>query len=194
MIPVENGINPPPGGPAGPVAPIGPGRPWGPVAPVGPTGPADVRREVKKAFRHFEHDAANDCWQADTNHWGYIPDPSDPSKRKKVYLIAIMDDHSRKMMHGEFFYEERYPRLERCVQKAVLKHGVPHIFFCDNGSVYSTKQFNIICARMGTKLIHAKPYSPESKGYGKLHIIRAKRKGSIATSIIFWMNCGWRSR
>ena len=75
-----------------------------------------------------------------------------------------MDDHSRKMMHGEFFYEERYPRLERCVQKAVLKHGVPHIFFCDNGSVYSTKQFNIICARMGTKLIHAKPYSPESKG------------------------------
>jgi transposase InsO family protein len=126
--------------------------------------PKDVRREVKKAFRHFEHDAANDCWQADTNHWGYIPDPSDPNKRKKVYLIAIMDDHSRKMMHGEFFYEERYPRLERCVQKAVLKHGVPHIFFCDNGSVYSTKQFNIICARMGTKLIHAKPYSPESKG------------------------------
>ena len=73
--------------------------------------PKDVRREVKKAFRHFEHDAANDCWQADTNHWGYIPDPSDPNKRKKVYLIAIMDDHSRKMMHGEFFYEERYPRL-----------------------------------------------------------------------------------
>src|SRR5690606_32238488 len=124
----------------------------------------DIRREVKKTFRHFEHDAANDCWQADTNHWGYIPDPKDASKRKKVYLIAMMDDHSRLITHAEFFYEERYPRLERCVQKAVLKYGVPHVFFCDNGSVYSTKQFNIICARMGTKLIHAKPYSPESKG------------------------------
>lgn len=67
-------------------------------------------------------------------------------------------------MHAEFFMEERYPRLERCVQKAVLKFGVPHLFFCDNGSVYSAKQFQIMCAIMGTKLVHAKPYSPESKG------------------------------
>jgi putative transposase len=125
---------------------------------------SDLGREVKKAFRHFEHEAPNDCWQADTCHWGYVPDPRNPDKRKKVYLIAIIDDHSRKIMHAEFFYEERYPRLERCVQKAVLKHGVPHMFFCDNGSVYCAKQFNVICARMGTKLVHAKPYSPESKG------------------------------
>lgn len=124
----------------------------------------DIQREVKKVFRHFEHDEANDCWQADTQHWGYIPDPNDPEKRKKVYLIAIIDDHSRKIMHAECFFEERYPRLERCVQKAVLKYGVPRIFYCDNGSVYSAKQFQVICARMGTKLLHAKPYSPESKG------------------------------
>jgi putative transposase len=124
----------------------------------------DIQKEVKKVFRRFEHDEPNDCWQADTQHWGYIPDPSDPEKRKKVYLIAIIDDHSRKIMHAECFHEERYPRLERCVQKAVLKHGVPRIFYCDNGSVYSAKQFQVICARMGTKLLHAKPYSPESKG------------------------------
>jgi len=124
----------------------------------------DLHRTVKKEFRHFEHQAPNDCWQADTQHTLYLPDPKDPTKRKKAYLIAIIDDHSRRIMHAEFFFEERYPRLERCVQKAVLKHGSPHIFFCDNGSVYSAKQFKIICARMGTKLIHAKPYSPESKG------------------------------
>ncbi|MDC3418752.1 Mu transposase C-terminal domain-containing protein, partial [Aquibacillus salsiterrae] len=80
------------------------------------------------------------------------------------YLIAIIDDHSRRIMHAEFFFEERYPRLERCMQKAVLKYGAPDVFFCDNGSVYSATQFKIICARMNTKLIHAKPYSPESKG------------------------------
>ena len=124
----------------------------------------DIHQAVKKEFRHFEHDAPNDSWQADTQHTLYLPDPKDPSKRKKAYLIGIIDDHSRRIMHGEFFFEERYPRLERCVQKAVLKHGVPHQFFCDNGSVYSAKQFGVICARMGTKLVHAKPYSPESKG------------------------------
>jgi transposase InsO family protein len=124
----------------------------------------DLYRAVKKEFRHFEHDTPNDCWQADTQHTLYLPDPKNPEKRKKAYLIAIIDDHSRKIMHAEFFMEEKYPRLERCVQKAVLRFGVPNLFFCDNGSVYSAKQFQIMCARMGTKLIHAKPYSPESKG------------------------------
>lgn len=124
----------------------------------------DLHRAVKKELRHFEHEAPNDCWQADTQHTLYLPDPKNPEKRKKAYLIGIIDDHSRRIMHAEFFFEERYPRLERCVQKAVLKHGVPHLLFCDNGSVYSAKQFNVICARMGTKLVHAKPYSPESKG------------------------------
>jgi putative transposase len=125
----------------------------------------DLYRAVKKEFRHFEHDTPNDCWQADTQHTLYLPDPKNPEKRKKAYLIAIIDDHSRRIMHAEFFMEERYPRLERCVQKAVLRFGVPNLFFCDNGSVYSAKQFQIMSARMGTRLIHAKPYSPESKGY-----------------------------
>lgn len=123
----------------------------------------DLYRAVKKEFRHFEHNAPNDCWQANTQHTLYLPDPKNPEKRKKAYLIAIIDDHSRRIMHAEFFMEERYPRLERCVQKAVLRFGVPNLFFCDNGSVYSAKQFQIMCARMGTKLVHAKPYSPESK-------------------------------
>ena len=124
----------------------------------------DLYHAVKKEFRQFEHNTPNDCWQADTQHTLYLPDPKNPEKRKKAYLIAIIDDHTRRIMHAEFFMEERYPRLERCVQKAVVKYGVPNLFFCDNGSVYSAKQFHIMCARMGTKLIHAKPYSPESKG------------------------------
>ncbi|TFJ90635.1 DDE-type integrase/transposase/recombinase [Lentibacillus salicampi] len=124
----------------------------------------DMSKSVRKAFKQFEHEATNDCWQADTQHTLYLPAPNNPAKRKKAYLIAIIDDHSRRIMHAEFFFEERYPRLERCMHKAVLKYGAPNIFFCDNGSVYSTKQFKIMCARMNTKLIHAKPYSPESKG------------------------------
>jgi putative transposase len=89
------------------------------------------QRGETKAFRHFEHDEPNDCWQADTQHTTSIPDPQDPNKRRKVYLIALIDDHSRRIMHAEFFFEERYPRLENCLQKAVLKHGVPRIFFVD---------------------------------------------------------------
>jgi len=35
---------------------------------------------------------------------GYIPDPSDSEKRKKVYLIAIIDDHSSKMREWNYLY------------------------------------------------------------------------------------------
>jgi putative transposase len=122
------------------------------------------QEKVSKAFRHFEHNEPNDCWQADTQHTTSIRDPEDPSIRRKVYLIAIIDDHTRRIMHAEFYLQERYPRLENCLQKAVLKFGVPRIFFVDNRSVYNAKQLSIVCARMGTKLLHAKPYSPESKG------------------------------
>ncbi len=94
-------------------------------------GKKDLERKVAKAFRHFEHDEPNDCWQADTQHTLYLPNPKNPDKRKKAYLIAIIDDNSRRVMHAEFFFEERYPRLERCVQKAVLKFGVPRILYCD---------------------------------------------------------------
>lgn len=124
----------------------------------------DLSRAVRKEFQAFEHGAPNDCWQADTQHTLYLPDPRSPERRKKAYLIAIIDDHSRRIMHAEFFMEERYPRLERCIQKAVLKFGVPHLFFCDNGSIYNAKQLPIMCARMGTRLAHATAFSPESKG------------------------------
>jgi putative transposase len=120
--------------------------------------------QINRVFRHFEHTESNDCWQVDTQHALYLPNPEKPDQRRRAYLIAIIDDHSRRIMHGEFFFEERYPRLERCVQKAVLKYGAPRILYSDNGSVYNAKQFHVICARMGTRLLHAKPYSPESKG------------------------------
>jgi len=64
----------------------------------------DLARQANatKVFKHFEHDESNDCWQADTQHTTAISDPADPDKRRKVYLIAIIDDHSRRIMHAEF--------------------------------------------------------------------------------------------
>jgi putative transposase len=45
-----------------------------------------------------------------------------------------------------------------------LKYGVPESVFFDNGSQYRTKWMNRACAKMGIRLIFAKPYSPEATG------------------------------
>jgi hypothetical protein len=49
-------------------------------------------------------------------------------------------------------------------KKAISKYGVPKKLFVDNGGSYKNDQLQLICASLGTVLIHTKPYSPESKG------------------------------
>ncbi len=53
-------------------------------------------------------------------------------------LFAIVDDFSRAIVHGEFYWDEKLPRLEDALKKAILRHGVPAQFYCDNGSVFSS--------------------------------------------------------
>lgn len=51
----------------------------------------DLYRAVKKEFQHFEHPSPNDCWQADTQHTLYLPDPNNSGRRKK----SIPNRHHR---------------------------------------------------------------------------------------------------
>lgn len=111
--------------------------------------------------RAFVMEHSNDCWQADTSHGPYLT-----INKKKVltYLIAIIDDASRKIVGAKFFFNDNSINLQDVFKSAVKKHGVPKKLFVDNGSTYKNDQFNIICASLGLVLIHARPYSGASKG------------------------------
>lgn len=111
--------------------------------------------------RAFEMAFANDMWQADTSHGAVI---KVDGIKKQTYLIAIIDDASRIIVHGEFFFEDNALNLQICLKKAVNKHGVPKRLFVDNGKTYKNDQLGLICASLGTVLIHSRPYSPQSKG------------------------------
>ncbi|GAB6174331.1 hypothetical protein JCM15765_38090 [Paradesulfitobacterium aromaticivorans] len=89
-------------------------------------------------------------------------------------LFAIIDDYSRLIVHGEFYWDEKLPRLEDALKKAILRHGVPEQFYCDNGSVFSSHHLVRICARLKIRLSHSRPYRPQGLGYVKLHITEAK--------------------
>lgn len=114
--------------------------------------------------KRFEAEAAHILWQADFQHTLYLPDPLDPKKRRKALLFAILDDYSRLIVHGEFYWDERLPRLEDSLKKAILKHGVPEQFYCDNGSVFSSHHLERICGKLGIRLSHSRPYRPEGRG------------------------------
>lgn len=111
--------------------------------------------------KRFCFEFTGDCWQTDTLHGPYL---LINGRKKRTYLMLILDDASRLIVHGEFFLEENTQNLQLVLKKAVLKRGIPKRLFGDQGKVYVSLQLRMICASLGIILIHARPYSPSSKG------------------------------
>lgn len=101
----------------------------------------------------------NELWETDAMDGIFIQ-----NEKKKTYLFAFIDDHSRLIPHGQFYYDEKLPRLEDVLKKAILKRGIPKTIYTDNGKVFVSTHLKRICASLGIKLIHHLPYSPQSKG------------------------------
>ena len=116
------------------------------------------------SFRRYEMAYRNQVWQADTHHTLYLPHPTIPDKRRMAYLILFLDDYSRVITHGEFFFKENVLSLEQVFKKAILKHGVPEKLYVGNGAIYASNHLKTICTRINTQLIHARPFRPQGKG------------------------------
>lgn len=115
-------------------------------------------------FRRFDAGDILELLQADLKHFVYLPDPKNPKKKGKRILLAILDDYSRYVVHAQIYWDEQLPRLEDSLKKAILHHGIPETFYCDNGSVFSAHHLARICGRLGIRLSHSKPYRPQGRG------------------------------
>ena len=116
----------------------------------------------------FEFKFPNECWQSDISVGPYL---NIDGKKHKTYIIAILDDSSRLIIHAEAFFNDNFLSLLSVFKKSVAKRGIPKKLFVDNGKVYKSSQMHFICASIGTILSFARPYSPESKGYAKFMIM-----------------------
>jgi transposase InsO family protein len=117
-----------------------------------------------QVFRRFEAERPNQIWQSDILYGPYLPDPNQPGKNKRTYLVAFIDDFSRLVPHAEFYWDQKFPALENTLKKAILKRGIPEAIYVDNGQVYSARRLDAVCASLGIRKISCKPYSPEGKG------------------------------
>ena len=117
-----------------------------------------------RVFKRFEREHANSLWQGDMMFGPWLPDPSQPGKKRRAHLFCFLDDHSRLVPYAEFFFDEALPRMERVLKVGILRRGVPLAIYVDNGKVYASTQFGVACASLGIQRIHAAPYSPEGKG------------------------------
>lgn len=117
-----------------------------------------------KAYRRFERSAFGDLWQGDAMHGPSLPDPAQPDQPRQVFLFAFLDDHTRLVPHAQFYWNEQLPRMEDCLKRAILRYGLPLAVYVDRGKVYTSKQFDTICASLGVQRILGTPYYPEGRG------------------------------
>ncbi|MEW6082750.1 MAG: DDE-type integrase/transposase/recombinase [Bacillota bacterium] len=116
----------------------------------------------KESYQRYQARRRNQRWQGDVHHLLYLPQP-DGTKRK-VFLVAFIDDYSRFVPHAEIYRAERLPMLEDSLKKALTKHGVPEQIHVDNGAIYSAHHFERILGHLGIQLIHSRPYRPAGRG------------------------------
>lgn len=121
------------------------------------------RKDMPTPRKKFEKEHINELWTADCMHGPYIKHPEEKKKRK-VFLIAAIDDYSRVIVARGWFYHEISTALEIVLKEAILRFGLPKAIYCDNGSLFSNYHLQIACARLGIALIHSKPYDSPSRG------------------------------
>ena len=110
-----------------------------------------------KAFGRFEAQARNDRWLGDAMHGPLVGG-------HKAYLLAFIDDHSRLLPGYRWCSSEDTIRMEAALRAGVAARGVPKVLLVDNGPAYRDAQLHRACAVLGTRLVHARPYSPTTKG------------------------------
>jgi len=96
-------------------------------------GLMEKNRSMPQDRRRFEAELPNDLWQCDVMHGPMV---EHQGKRRKTYLIAFIDDHSRLVPHAEFYLSETVKSFLNAFQQALLKRGLPRKLYTDNGAAF----------------------------------------------------------
>lgn len=113
-----------------------------------------------KDMRRYERAHVNEVWCGDSSAG---PRLSSDGAKKKVFIIALIDDASRFVTGADLFFNDTFVNLMSVMKSAVSRYGRPKIFNFDNGSAYKNKQMDLLAARIGSAVSYCRPYTPTAK-------------------------------
>jgi putative transposase len=120
------------------------------------------RRGPSAERRSFLHEHAGDLWVGDSMHGPLVIAPD--GKVRKSYLLSQIDGATRFVPHSYFTVSEDSWAQEHGLKQAILKHGPPLAYYVDHGPAYIAISLKIICAEIGTHLLHTGKGDCEAKG------------------------------
>ncbi len=120
------------------------------------------QQPTSKDRRRFAFERAGELWMSDVMHGPAVI--AENGRKRKSYLIGLLDDATRVVPYAAFALSENTAAFLPVLQQAILRRGVPKRLYVDNGAVYRSNHLSLVCAKLGTTLIHARPYLPQGKG------------------------------
>jgi len=120
-----------------------------------------LRQSVSGPTKAFEAPTVNELWMAD-----FSPGPFLPGKPKALgtHLGLILDDHSRLVPFAAYGLQADTRAFLACLKEAVRRRGLPRKLYTDHGGPFVNDHLKVVCANLGIRLLHAKPYHAWSKG------------------------------
>lgn len=110
----------------------------------------------------FEMGRVNELWMADAMVG--VPIANSNGKAVKTSLMALIDDHSRLIVHAQYYHSEKSWCFMDTLKKAIQRRGIPEKLYTDNGKIFTGTHLQQVCANLGMRLSHARPYHAWSKG------------------------------
>jgi putative transposase len=120
------------------------------------------KEPVHKDHRRFAFENANDLWMSDVMHGPTVHVGG--KVKRKTYLIAFIDDATRVVPFAAFALAENTAAFLPVFKQAIMRRGIPKRLFVDNGAAFRSQHVQLVCAKLGVTLIHARPYHPQAKG------------------------------
>lgn len=110
----------------------------------------------------FEAPFPNDLWMADFSPGPKLVGPD--NHPITTHLAVIIDDHTRLLPYAAYYPKENTETFHHTLKEAIQRRGLPHKLYVDNGAPFISKHTHIVCANLGIRLLHHKPYHAWSKG------------------------------
>lgn len=120
----------------------------------------DNKYTNNKDMRRYERAHINEVWCGDSSVGPYL---KEGGKKKRTYIIALLDDASRYITGIDIFYNDNFINLMSVMKTAITRSGRPKILNFDNGSAYKNKQMELLAARIGGVISYCAPYTPTGK-------------------------------
>jgi transposase InsO family protein len=110
----------------------------------------------------FECALANELWMTDMMFGPSLKLPTGQVLHTR--LFALLDDCSRLVPHAQYYQSEQLSGFLDCFRQALARRGFPEKLYTDRGKIFTSYHLQVICANLGVRLCHAKPYAAWSKG------------------------------